>query len=270
MIDGEGLFGYSTVDNDLFPLFLEEISPCSGDGTGAINYDASNISVVSIFLNNFFSGSSGSGCTSCHQQSLFFTPDPVSLATSPYAGNAVSANQNILEFEDLYITPDDLMAYPTTYKFHVTTRVVNPEGGDPILIEYQFETNCFGVFEIQNELCDNYMIAIEDDCEAALIASAELEAEAAYGEYLAAKKEAFIADYIETCRQVEETYDYNYQANRYHYTLAYYDRAGNLAKTVPPKGVRKPGDLGGLTEMQINELQAFRAEAGGTPHYPGH
>jgi RHS repeat-associated protein len=34
-----------------------------------------------------------------------------------------------------------------------------------------------------------------------------------------------------------EEFNYSYQANEYHYTLYYYDQAGNLVQTVPPKGV---------------------------------
>ncbi|MBN8785275.1 MAG: hypothetical protein J0G98_19605 [Terrimonas ferruginea] len=35
-----------------------------------------------------------------------------------------------------------------------------------------------------------------------------------------------------------ETFTASYLPKEYHYTLYYYDQAGNLVKTVPPAGVR--------------------------------
>jgi RHS repeat-associated protein len=48
----------------------------------------------------------------------------------------------------------------------------------------------------------------------------------------------FRAAYQEKCLAAVETFTVNYQPKEYHYTLYYYDRAGNLVKTVPPKGVQ--------------------------------
>ncbi|OQP44477.1 hypothetical protein A4H97_08865 [Niastella yeongjuensis] len=48
----------------------------------------------------------------------------------------------------------------------------------------------------------------------------------------------FTAAYQAKCLAAVETFTVNYQPKEYHYTLYYYDRAGNLVKTVPPKGVQ--------------------------------
>jgi RHS repeat-associated protein len=51
---------------------------------------------------------------------------------------------------------------------------------------------------------------------------------------------SFIADYLSACTNslsTREHFSVDYTLNEYHYTLYYYDQAGNLVKTVPPDGV---------------------------------
>ncbi|MBL4710780.1 MAG: hypothetical protein JKY48_20340, partial [Flavobacteriales bacterium] len=178
----------------------------------------------------------------------------------------IEVYDHIIEFTGIYLTASDLATGPppAITEFHLTALVEDPADGEPIEINILVSNNCFSVFG-GNILCGNYVPEIEDDCVDALIASAEMEAEAEYGEYLATMKEQFVTDYIESCRGVEEEYNYSYLANRYHHTLAYYDRAGNLVKTVPPKGIV------GLASTEINEVQLDRAGAvGGVPHVNNH
>lgn len=52
--------------------------------------------------------------------------------------------------------------------------------------------------------------------------------------------ESFASQYKQTCAspaQVDDNFTISYSLNYYHFTLFYYDRAGNLIKTVQPKGV---------------------------------
>lgn len=44
--------------------------------------------------------------------------------------------------------------------------------------------------------------------------------------------------YIARCLAAKDSFTVKYLPSEYHYTLYYYDQAGNLVKTVPPKGVR--------------------------------
>ena len=46
-----------------------------------------------------------------------------------------------------------------------------------------------------------------------------------------------VQQYNEHCLSVLEQMNYSYTEKLYHYTLYYYDQAGNLIKTVPPEGV---------------------------------
>lgn len=56
--------------------------------------------------------------------------------------------------------------------------------------------------------------------------------------YLEQMGDAFVQAYIEgAMSSVKETFTETHEDKEYHYTLYYYDRAGNLVQTVPPKGV---------------------------------
>lgn len=79
---------------------------------------------------------------------------------------------------------------------------------------------------------------IEDPCVAYLV---ELANENAYNDlqaYLDSLRSALRAAYIRKCMTLTETFTAAYTADEYHYTLYYYDRAGNLVRTVPPAAVK--------------------------------
>jgi RHS repeat-associated protein len=79
--------------------------------------------------------------------------------------------------------------------------------------------------------------------------------------YLNAKRNEFIRAYIEgAMSSVVERLSATHQDKEYHYTLYYYDRAGNLIQTVPPKGVRRleysyTGSLPSVSETPVVNLQ---------------
>lgn len=262
LIIGGGLYTFQVHPYTAFPLLLSEVSRCPGDGTGDITYDG-NVSgseaLNFTILNGAIAGLSG-GCLACPQHSFGLSPE--SLGGYPNATDVVA---NLISLGTIYATAADILASGGgLYQFHITGLVNNPGVGDPIVIEFVLKSACIDALGQLDKLCSDFVIVPEDDCLDALIASASMEADAAYGHYLAEEKEAFVANYIETCRQVEETYEYQYQANKYHYTLMYYDRAGNVVKTVSPKGVHK------LSPTQVAEVKAFRAGTGGAEHLGAH
>jgi RHS repeat-associated protein len=87
-----------------------------------------------------------------------------------------------------------------------------------------------------------------------------------YQEYMNKAVEDFITGYKAKClRTGLETFDVNHQSKEYQYTLYYYDRAGNLEKTVPPEGVRV------LTSTQLIAMRNYRRNVpGSAPVYPEH
>ena len=61
------------------------------------------------------------------------------------------------------------------------------------------------------------------------------------GEIIALHQDKMEKAYHDNCVEsasILDNFSFMYELNYYHYTLYYYDRAGNLVKTVPPKGVQ--------------------------------
>jgi len=80
----------------------------------------------------------------------------------------------------------------------------------------------------------------------------DVETAGVYGEYYALMesiREKFILDYRTQCLQVPELLTMKYSDTEYHYTLYYYDRAGNLVKTIPPEGVKPITDPSILNDI---------------------
>lgn len=79
--------------------------------------------------------------------------------------------------------------------------------------------------------------------------------------YLDAKRKEFIRAYIEgAVGSVVEQLTSTHQDKEYHYTLYYYDRAGNLVQTVPPKGISRleyqyTGTLPTITETPVQNAK---------------
>ena len=65
--------------------------------------------------------------------------------------------------------------------------------------------------------------------------------------------------YDDRCFQFTEDFEYSFEVQEYHYTLYYYDQAGNLVQTVPPAGVVPTNGSGEpehhlLSRSQYNSL----------------
>lgn len=74
-----------------------------------------------------------------------------------------------------------------------------------------------------------------------------------YNAYIDSVKNSFDTAYRNKCLQAYkyETFTVTHQVNEYHYTLYYYDQAGNLVKTVPPAGVRANRDNVWLEQVRV-------------------
>ncbi|MGQ3012584.1 MAG: hypothetical protein ACT6QS_02660 [Flavobacteriales bacterium] len=78
-----------------------------------------------------------------------------------------------------------------------------------------------------------------DECVQYLL---DLAAETAYNDYqayLEQVRNAYREAYLTQCMSALETLNAVYESDEYHFTLYYYDRAGNLARTVPPRAVKR-------------------------------
>jgi RHS repeat-associated protein len=84
-----------------------------------------------------------------------------------------------------------------------------------------------------------------------------------YEIYLAQMGASFTQDYIQQAMAtVVETFTESHLDKEYHYTLYYYDRAGNLIQTVPPQGVDRleVGEANTATYTQMDALRASTPE----------
>jgi RHS repeat-associated protein len=79
--------------------------------------------------------------------------------------------------------------------------------------------------------------SLEDDCVSQLTNIALTNAKQEYNNYINNVKNDFINAYTAKCYQSLERMSASYQSSEGHYTLYYYDQAGNLIRTVPPEGV---------------------------------
>jgi len=76
---------------------------------------------------------------------------------------------------------------------------------------------------------------------------------------------AFERGYLDSCMQAYkyESFTVTHVKNEYHYTLYYYDQAGNLIRTVSPSGVQQMSDPTWLSQVRD-------ARAAGTVQVPSH
>ncbi|MDQ2751772.1 MAG: hypothetical protein M3R72_01985, partial [Bacteroidota bacterium] len=74
--------------------------------------------------------------------------------------------------------------------------------------------------------------------------------------YVDSVRNVFDTAYYNKCMSAKnlESFKVTYQTSEYHYTLYYYDQAGNLVKTVPPEGVDdRHGDATFLANVKIEK-----------------
>lgn len=77
----------------------------------------------------------------------------------------------------------------------------------------------------------------QNPCVAQMLNIAVQNANNLYNQYVDSVTTSFVTRYNEHCLHPEENLFYDYLDKEYHFTLYYYDQAGNLVKTIPPAGV---------------------------------
>jgi RHS repeat-associated protein len=111
-----------------------------------------------------------------------------------------------------------------------------------------------------NDLCNKPAYAEPEvdqyACAKNLIATAVYAGMPRYETYLAEQKRLYMEAYIAKFGQTKTTISLTTEQKIYHYTLYYYDQAGNLIRTVPPEGVAT------LTEAEQVQVQRYRESAG--------
>lgn len=146
-------------------------------------------------------------------------------------------------------------AAPAGYTFKNLVCVVNTSNNGPSLA-YVFETTaCSHISLLKTTPISNYCIvrgfsdttkyskivdydSLRLECIQNLLAHDTLSANEHYKLLEQSFADQYINAHFSNCLSdsLKENFNYEYNSNEYHYTLYYYDQAGNLTQTVPPKG----------------------------------
>ncbi|MBT1710546.1 hypothetical protein KK062_20040 [Fulvivirgaceae bacterium PWU5] len=93
------------------------------------------------------------------------------------------------------------------------------------------------------------------DCEAELASRLHTAIDRQVEQLITARATAYREQYYGTCgnpSRIDDKLTILKNDGQYHYTLYYYDRAGNLVRTVPPEGVAKPLPVGNATDIEAS------------------
>jgi len=102
-------------------------------------------------------------------------------------------------------------------------------------------------------------------CDSDNVAWATSNAQQQYQLYMDSMKTDFENEYISHCLQTSESFTVKVPFDEYHYTLYYYDQAGNLVKTVPPAGVHPIA-----SSTTLDSVRLFRNDSSSKMIYPKH
>ncbi len=161
------------------------------------------------------------------------------------------------------ITVSEVGTYTITYT-HKTRTAVCPQWTETIAI--QAKTDCIPV----TPECKVYDYEVPEpsdtnSCELAARLAAEAEGLKKYDDYIEKIKQDFTNGYIGSVMgSLKETLKVGFTDQEHHYTLYYYDQAGNLTRTVPPAGVAR------LSDAQTKQVTDYWAStlAGQTASVP--
>ncbi|TSJ46564.1 LamG-like jellyroll fold domain-containing protein [Fluviicola chungangensis] len=84
---------------------------------------------------------------------------------------------------------------------------------------------------------ETFEFTYDDPCQEFYQSNIDINAQMAYEQHTQQLQSEFIDRYIKHCMSAVEYMNMGYEELEHHFTLYYYDQAGNLVKTVPPEGV---------------------------------
>lgn len=139
-----------------------------------------------------------------------------------------------------------LVTEPGTYTVQVQPGNCQPTG-ESVTVTLKSPEECE-----EPSLCEPQFttpIVLDNPCIQEVTTRAEQRARERWEEYIDAQRKDFQYQYIAKCIQTQEELTMRYKEQEYHYTLFYYDQAGNLVRTVPPKGVNIISDTTVLNQI---------------------
>lgn len=255
---------YTAMINPLNPSELQLIAPAYL-GASANGVDA-NIDFLGLGTDKFTFGSgvTGTGVDCITAQHCFCRE--LALYTSFYnATNDNSGNSgNYIIDHSVYTTVESYITYAlnAAYGTSVTETEVSDwmtncdessmadptnSGANPLLAELDCENPETPCMEDGYDITDYYAGVI-------------------YQHLVDQATQDFIQAYIDHCfgGTFGENFNVEHDDREYHFTLYYYDQAGNLTRTVPPHAIQL------LDATQTADVNTYRTTGAGTAVYPDH
>lgn len=122
------------------------------------------------------------------------------------------------------------------------------------------KTRCLGCAKLCNKPFIRPNIQLPDDCAEDELHTATQNAMHRYTEYLLKQAHDFDSIYTANCFAAKDTFRLKFNNRQYHYTLFYYDRAGNLIKTVSPEGIDVDNNtLSGVNRQLLADDRILKA-----------
>ena len=234
-------------------------------------------------------GTAPQNCINCYDyhsvKQNFINTYAIPLSTSIYANVPYTTDVNTPTLSDAQIKANELFAsfvnYQTGFSFDWTryaqfekvecpySSSARPENSsDSTSNDSTNSAARMGSTSYSNSiLCgdENHLVApspADDNPCNDYLALALNQAYEQYNTYLAQLADDFGLKYTDKCLEAKATEQFSvkHATSEYHYTLYYYDQAGNLVKTVPPAGVDNHSS-GGLLQF-IADVQSARAIGG--------
>ncbi len=174
---------------------------------------------------------------------------------------------NIIKFENLTalgpLTPyGPVNSDNNQYQFYIYATYLT--GGSTISHDTIFGESCFPLRKCNATISYDTIVSPEvpyvNPCILYELNIAHVNAENQYNQYIDSLT-TYIADrYNSHCLGALENFSAAYNDKEYHFTLYYYDQAGNLVKTVPPEGVQlvtNPADFVAINNDRTNNRHDF-------------
>ncbi len=133
------------------------------------------------------------------------------------------------------------------YKFNIGNLIFTPPTTFPVTFEY-----VWGIDKIETPPPPVDVVLLDDMIEAS---NALLDASSACMQKKQKQLNEFLGGNCGDLSQFKDALNVEYELKEHHYTLYYYDRAGQLTKTVPPEGVEF------LSVVDINQVKANRTSS---------
>jgi len=137
-------------------------------------------------------------------------------------------------------------------------------------VDVKGSADCWPINQCPPEItfCDTIRVLFGypdyNDCVDGQLATAYSNAALLYQSWIDSVKNDLLEQYYAKCLKAAEVFNMTYTDKEYHYTLYYYDQAGDLVKTIPPAGVKL------LNPTQTAQVKASRSHGYNTPVLPLH